>query len=375
MALNIIPSSSSIADCDISAELQKQVQASIDLRSPLVIKGGGSKSFYGREITETSNILEMRQHTGVIDYDPTELAITVRAGTRLKDLTALLASQQQMLAFEPPQFNANSTIGGVVAAGISGPRRPFSGSIRDAILGVEMINGDGKIVRFGGQVMKNVAGYDMSRLMVRSMGTLGVILSVSLRVLPKPKKEISFVIAATQEESLDYFKQWRMQHLPLSATTWYGDKLYVRLSGTEIALSVAEQYFSSLASAKLLEGAAMFWEALRDHQHSFFSEISKPLWRLSLPIGTPVVARFEGDLLVEWDGAQRWVSSNAPANIIRGVAAKHGGHATLFTGKQLLPEVPPFPVLSPELFALHKSLKRKLDPHHIFNPGRLYREL
>ncbi len=373
MALNII--STTIPDRDMSVALQQQVQSSIDLRSPLVIRGGGSKSFYGRASAETSNILEMRHHVGVTDYDPSELAITVRAGTRLEDLEALLESKQQILAFEPPQFAPNSTIGGVVAAGISGPRRAFSGSIRDAILGVDMINGDGKIVHFGGQVMKNVAGYDMSRLMVRSMGTLGVILSVSLRVLPKPEKEITVVIDASQEESLAYYKQWRMQHLPLTATVWYDDKLTVRLSGTDITLGVAMQYFESLPAAVLLDNATMFWQSIRHHQHPFFSEVTKPLWRLSLPASAPVVARFEGNLLTEWSGGQRWVSSNAPANIIRSVAGRHGGYATLFTGQKLLPEVPPFPILAPELFALHKSLKRKLDPQGIFNPGRLYRDL
>jgi len=373
MALNII--SSTIPDRDISAELQQQVQSSIDLRSPLVIRGGGSKSFYGREITETSNILKMKNHLGIVDYDPTELAITVRAGTRLKDLEALLVTNQQLLAFEPPQFNAESTIGGVVAAGISGPRRAYTGSIRDAILGVDIINGDGKIVHFGGQVMKNVAGYDMSRLMVRSMGTLGAILSVSLRVQPKPKAEITFVIAASQVESLAYFKQWRMQHFPLTATAWYRDKLYVRLSGTAITLNAAKQNFETLPAATLLEDAPAFWQSIRNHQHDFFSEVTKPLWRLSLPASAPVIARFEGGLLIEWSGAQRWISSNVPANIVRGVAEKHGGYATLFTGQKLLPEVPPFPILAPELFALHRSLKRKLDPQNIFNPGRLYRDL
>ena len=374
MVLNIIPST--IPDRDISAQLQQQVQSSIDLRSPLVIRGGGSKSFYGRASTETSNMLEMKDHIGVTDYDPTELAITVRAGTRLKDLEALLASKQQILAFEPPQFSPNSTIGGVVAAGISGPRRAFSGSLRDAILGVDIINGDGKIVHFGGQVMKNVAGYDMSRLMVRSMGTLGVILSVSLRVLPKPDKEITFVIEASQEESLVYCKQWRLQHLPLTATVWYNDQLTVRLSGTEITLEIAAQYFESLSSIVLLDDdASIFWQSIRNHQHPFFSEVTKPLWRLSLPASAKVIARFEGNFLTEWGGGQRWVSSNVPANIVRGVAGRHGGYATLFTGQKLLPEVPPFPILAPELLALHKSLKRKLDPQGIFNPGRLYRDL
>ena len=373
MALNIIPSA--IPNRDISAALQQQVQSSIDLHSPLLIRGGNSKLFYGRAPVETSNILALQDHTGVIDYDPTELAITVRAGTRLQDLELLLANQQQILPFEPPSFSQNSTIGGVISAGISGPRRAFSGSIRDAILGVEIINGDGKIVHFGGQVMKNVAGYDMSRLMVRSMGTLGVILSVSLRALPKPAKEITLVVMADQAESLAYCKQWRREHLPISATTWYRGTVYLRLSGTEITLKAAQQKLSQKIVFEELEDSEGFWQSIRDQEHPFFKEINKPLWRLSLPINAPVIARFSGDLLTEWGGTQRWVSNNAPANIVRAVVEKYGGYATLFAGQQYLPEVPPFPILPPELLELHKRLKRKLDPHNIFNPGRLYRDL
>ena len=373
MALNII--SSSIPDRDISVDLQQQVQSSLDLRSPLLIRGGNSKSFYGRTPVETSNILEVKNHTGIINYDPTELAVTVRAGTRLQDLELLLEKNQQILSFEPPHFNSDSTIGGVVAAGIAGPRRAYSGSIRDAILGVEMVNGDGKIVHFGGEVMKNVAGYDMSRLMVRSMGTLGVILNVSLRVMPKPEKEISLLLEATQEEGLAYCKQWRTQHLPLSATTWYRGKLYVRLSGSEITIEAALKKLSEYITVELLEDDVFFWQSIRNQQHAFFNKISKPLWRLSLPINTPVIARFEGDLLLEGGGTQRWLSNNAPENIIRAVVGRHGGYATIFNGQKHLPEVPPFPVLAPELHKLQKNLKRKLDPNNIFNPGRLYRDI
>ncbi|MCK5902773.1 MAG: glycolate oxidase subunit GlcE [Cocleimonas sp.] len=363
---------SAIPSRDSSLELQQQVQSSLDLHSPLRIEGGNTKAFYGRPAVQTSNVLDLQKHTGVLDYDPSELAITIRAGTRLKDLEVLLASHQQMLAFEPPSFGINSTIGGVVAAGISGPRRAFSGSIRDAILGVEMINGEGKIVHFGGQVMKNVAGYDMSRLMVRSMGTLGAILSVSLRLLPKPEKEITYVLERTQKEAFIGSQKWRRDHIPMSATTWYRGKLYVRLSGTEITLNAVESHFLNVEKAEVLADDVAFWLAIKNHQHIFFQRISKPLWRLSLPANTPVIARFEGDLLVEWGGAQRWISNNAPANIIRSVAKRFGGYATLFHGQKQLPEVPPFPILAPELFALHKSLKRKLDPQNIFNPGRLY---
>jgi len=373
MTQNLTPSV--IINLDISTKLQQQVQSSIDLHSPLLIRGSNSKSFYGRYTVDTSNILNVSNHTGIIDYDPTELAITVRAGTRLQDLERLLADNQQILAFEPPQFSEDSTIGGAIAAGISGPRRAFSGSVRDAILGVGMINGEGNIVQFGGQVMKNVAGYDMSRLMVRSMGTLGVILSVSLRVMPKPTRDITFVFEASQDESLVFCQKWRSQHLPISATCWYRGKVYLRLSGSAITLKAAQHKLSQTIVFELLDNDAAFWLSIRNQTHPFFTGISKPLWRLSLPINTPVIARFEGDLLTEWGGAQRWVSNNAPANIIRAVVERQRGYATLFNGQKHLPEVPPFPVLAPALLVLHKRLKRKLDPHNIFNPGRLYRDL
>lgn len=366
--------STAITNQDDSAGLQSQVQSSLDQHAAILIRGGNTKPFYGRAPAKTSNILELRNHTGVIDYDPTELAITVRAGTLLSDLEALLASQNQMLPFEPPMFGKNSTIGGVIAAGIAGPRRVATGSIRDAVLGVEMINGQGKIVHFGGQVMKNVAGYDMSRLMVRSMGTLGVILSVSLRLLPKPEQEMTLVFSCAEAASLDHYKQWRRAHLPVTATMWHQDNFYVRLSGTEITLNAAIPYFEAL-SPKRLEDDQGFWASIRNHQYEFFRECDKPVWRLSMPMSAPTLARFEGELLTEWGGAQRWISSNVPANIIRSVAGKYGGHATLFYGRKLLPEVPPFPVLAPELLALHKSLKCKLDPQSIFNLGRMYRGL
>ena len=377
MTQNLTPSgiSSAIPSLDISAELQQQVQSSIDLHSPLLIRGSNSKSFYGRYTADTSNILDLSNHIGIIDYDPTELVVTVRAGTRLQDLERLLADNQQILAFEPPQFSENSTIGGVISAGISGPRRAFSGSVRDAILGVEMINGEGNIVQFGGQVMKNVAGYDMSRLMVRSMGTLGVILSLSLRVMPKPARDVTFVFEMEQDESLVFCRKWRSQHLPISATCWYRGKIYLRLSGSDITLKAAQHKLSKARAFELLDNDAAFWLSIRNQTHPFFTHISKPLWRLSLPVNTPVIARFEGYLLTEWGGAQRWVSNNAPSNIIRAVVERQGGYATLFNGQKHLPEVPPFPVLAPALLALHKRLKRKLDPHNIFNPGRLYRDL
>ena len=352
---------------DNSPSLQEKVQQAIADKQCLRIQGGNSKAFYGNEI-ETDSILDISQHSGVISYEPSELVITVRAGTKLTELESLLASQKQLLPFEPPIHAENSTIGGVVAAGLSGPRRPFSGALREHILGATIINGQGQIIRFGGQVMKNVAGYDVSRLMAGSLGSLGVLLDISIRLMPAPISEITFAIDANNEKAITLFNQWRPTPLPISATCFYEDCLYVRLSGGYRAISS----FSKVMQGEVLDNAESFWYAVRNQTHEFFQHKDKPLWRLSFPPATPALRRFEKDTLIEWGGAQYWLFSNAPTNIIRGVAIKNNGHATLFKGDQ--PGVNHFPPLSSELVTLQKQLKRSLDPHGVFASGRLYKD-
>lgn len=369
-----------IKNNDISLDLQQQVLKAIQTGQPLNIHGGNSKKFYGNfsPKLEEAEPLNVSSHTGVVDYDPTELAITVRAGTRLKDLEELLAKNNQILPFEPPYYSEDTTIGGAIASGISGPRRAYTGSARDSILGVQIINGKGEIANFGGQVMKNVAGYDLSRLMVRSLGTLGVILNVSLRLLPKPEHEITLVFESSQEDALAHFQLLRKKQNILSATAWYKQQSYLRLSGTE--QTVNHQSEKLLGSKKIestqteteLSNEEAFWSAIRDHKHPFFAQDDKPLWRLSFPPATPVTQE-ANDLLIEWGGAQRWMYSNTPTNIIHDIAKKHGGYATMM--KAYIPEASFFSPLEPALFKLHQQLKNQMDPHGIFNPGRLYENL
>lgn len=357
----------SITNNDISISLQQQVKEAITSRSPLFIHGGKSKIFYG--YTVDASPLDVSPHTGVVNYEPTELCITVRAGTKLIEIEKLLAENQQILPFEPPLYTNDATIGGAIATGISGPRRAYTGSVRDAILGVEMINGEGEIVNFGGQVMKNVAGYDLSRLMVRSQGTLGVILSLSIRVLPKPAADITLGFEAPAQQALSFFHDLRNQQLPLSATAWHNNQVYLRLSASEAILNNCQEKLQLTEPKNTIN----LWQDIRDHKHEFFKQTNKPLWRLSLPMTSENLATVDDTQFIEWSGAQRWLSSNAPANIIHSLATKHGGHATLFR-KEVL-DSPIFPELEPSLFAIHKKLKNKMDPHNIFNPNRIYQGL
>ncbi len=355
-----------INENDNSHQLKADVESAINNQHVLRIHGGDSKAFYGNEIA-SSKTLDVSTHTGIVDYEPTELVITVRAGTKIKELEELLAENAQQLPFEPPAHSDNSTIGGVVAAGLSGPRRPFKGSVRDHILGVSMINGHGKIVEFGGQVMKNVAGYDVSRLMVGSLGSLGVLLNISIKLIPAPASEVTLTIETSREKAINLFNQWRPTPLPISATCFYEDCLYVRLSGGHQSISA----FTEQIAGKVLENANGFWTAVKNQTHEFFLGNTKPLWRLSFPPATPALRRLEKNMLIEWGGAQYWLYSNAPSNIIRGVAEKNKGHATLYRGDQ--PGVNHFHPLAPELINLQKRLKNTLDPHGVFASGRLYK--
>lgn len=390
-----------IKDNDISESLQKQVKNAISAKKPLCIQGGKSKLFFGNRFS--AQLLDLSQHTGIVSYEPTELCITVRAGTKLSELEALLAEHNQILPFEPPHYphpledGSNSTadtatIGGAIATGISGPRRAYTGSARDAILGVEIINGDGDIVSFGGQVMKNVAGYDLSRLMVRSQGTLGIILSISIKLLPKPANDLTLSFSASQDTALLFFQALRVQQLPVTASVWYDDKVSLRLSASELILKTSHKRLNTLLAEKfpLLKPAekevnsSLFWQDIRDHTHPFFTQTDKPVWRLSLPPATKSMTQIDDALaqtqdkpepsqLIEWGGAQRWIRSRSPANIIHSIAQSHGGYASFFYQKR--EEDQTFPELAPELFKIHQQLKNKMDPHGIFNPNKMYKGL
>jgi glycolate oxidase FAD binding subunit len=351
-------------DGDISQALQHQVQQAIAQKTPLNIVAGNSKAFYGREAV--GNALHVSGHRGILSYEPTELVATVRAGTSLAELEEVLQQNGQQLPFEPPHFGKTATVGGTVACNFSGPRRPYAGAVRDHVLGVKIINGRGEIVHFGGEVMKNVAGYDLSRLMAGALGTLGVLLEVSFKVLPVAQSEVSLYRGCTMDSALDTMNEWANRPYPISGAVFDGETLYVRFSGSESAVAAARKKFGG----DELADAELFWQKIKEHQHGFFKG-DDPLWRLSVAPASPVI-ELPGKFFIDWGGAQRWYKGAADAKAIRRAAQKDGGHAVLFRGGD---RGQPFQPLEPVMLRLQQSLKQELDPHHIFNPGRMYVEL
>jgi glycolate oxidase FAD binding subunit len=337
--------------------------------TPLRLRGGGTKDWYGQALN--GEVLDTRVNSGIVSYEPTELVITARCGTPLAEIEALLAQHKQMLAFEPPRYE-DSTIGGVVASALSGPRRASAGTVRDFVLGAVLMDGRGEVLRFGGQVMKNVAGYDVSRLLAGSLGTLGLILEVSLKVLPTPLREASLRFEMSEIDALTRLNEWAGQPLPISASCWHQGVLSLRLSGADTAVEAAQRKLGGQPLAD--EEAAAFWASLRDQKHSYFSGGS--LWRMSVPSHASAII-LRGEQLIEWGGAQRWLkveddvadSAERAASIRRSVAAA-GGHATLFRGGDK--SVGVFHPLAPAVAKIHERLKQSFDPKGIFNPGRMY---
>ena len=336
-------------------------------KTPLRIRGGGTKDWYGQ--APAGEILDTRAYRGIVSYDPTELVITARAGTPLAEVEAALAEHDQMLAFEPPQYGPQSTIGGVVAAGLSGPRRQAAGAVRDFVLGAALMDGKGEIHRFGGQVMKNVAGYDVSRLLAGSLGTLGLILDVSLKVLPRPFHETTLRFYMRKTESIEKLNTWGGQALPISGSAWHGGVLIVRLSGAQAAVKGAIRKMGGEEDGD----AGAFWRTLRNQDNAYFETPAGAtgLWRLSVPSILPPLA-LEGEQLIEWGGAQRWLRTDVPANKVRDIAQRVGGHATLYRGGDK--EAGVFHPLAPAVAKIHRHLKNAFDPSGIFNPGRMYKE-
>jgi glycolate oxidase FAD binding subunit len=352
---------------DISQQLQEQVASALAEHRPLAIMGSGSKQFYGNETT-AKEVLSTARHVGILAYEPSELFIKARSGTPLDHIESALAERGQMLAFEPPRFSPVSTIGGVVAAGLAGPARPWWGSVRDHMLGVTLLTGFGTVASFGGQVMKNVAGYDVSRLMVGSLGTLGVMLDVTLKVMPRPEYSLTTALEMPIEEALEYVIALRRSPQPISACCYFDDCLYIRLSGSEARVYEAYSFFGG----DEVPEADQFWQSLRNQTHEFFHQYDRPLWRLSVEPATGTINRLDGTILMEWAGAQRWVYSNMPVNIMRSMATKQNGHATLYRGR--LPGVGAFHPQADAVQQVQQRLKAALDPQHIFNPGRLYKD-
>jgi len=343
--------------------IAQTVRAAIAENKPLKIRGGNTKAFYG--YSGEGEPLDVSENSGIVDYDPGELIITCRAGSRLSDIRAALRDNGQHFPFEPPGFGEQATIGGTVACGLSGPRRPWAGSLRDYLLGVKMVNGSGKIVQYGGQVMKNVAGYDISRLMAGSMGTLGILLETSFKVLPAPALELTLTFECGQAEAINRVNQWSARPLPLSGACWWQGSLQVRLSGAESETRRA----ALLLQADQVTEDDRTWLDLREQRSEFFKQPGD-LWRLSLPAATEPLD-LDGDCLVDWGGAHRWYRTHMPAESIRDQAAGMGGHATLFRGTSGEERFHPLP---PALRQMQERVKQSMDPHAVFNPHRMSRD-
>jgi FAD/FMN-containing dehydrogenase len=351
-----------------------QVRHARNDRRALDIRGGGTKVFYGGQ--PTGEPLDVTGLSGVSCYEPTELVVTVRAGTMLSELEALLAEQGQCLPFEPPRFAPGGTVGGMVAAGLAGPARANVGGVRDYLLGVTLLNGRGEVLTFGGQVAKNVAGYDVSRLMAGSLGILGVLCEVSLKVLPVNRATATLAFDWDESRSLEQLKLWASQPLSINASSWHHGRLYVRLAGAASAVHAARVKLGGDVPAHG-EAEAM-WLRLRDHGEEFFLPDASALaggdrlWRLSVPAASASV-KLPGDQWIEWHGAQRWWRTTAAAREVRDAASRAGGHATLMRGADRSDGV--FAPVSDVLMRIHRGLKQAFDPACIFNPGRLYAEL
>ena len=398
------------------SELRERVKAAHRERRPLRLRGAGTKDFYGENAPTNApagatltasdpinalesspntlgnptkggprsaapvngtapdgsrveghgpapTLLDLRSYRGIVDYEPSELVITARCGTPLSEIEAALADRGQFLAFEPPSFGGDPTIGGVIAAGLSGPRRMYAGAARDFVLGATLLDARGQILRFGGQVMKNVAGFDVSRLLCGSLGILGIITEVSLKVLPRPRAEETLRFEMPAREAVGAFNRWSGQPLPLSAAAWCAGVAWVRLSGAASAVRAAHE---RLGGERVDPAeATKWWDALRHCTHPIFN--STTMWRLSVPDTTPPLD-LPGDPLIEWGGALRWYVGDGVANP-RPIASASGGTALCWRGTP--PPEGRFHPLQPMVATLHRRLKDRFDPHGIFNPGRL----
>ena len=347
--------------------LQAKVRAAAETRSPLRIRGGGTKDFYGGALV--GDTVDTQVYAGIIDYEPTELVITARAGTSLSAIERAMHARGQMLGFEPPYFAEGGTLGGAVASGLSGPRRPYAGGVRDLILGVRVLDGVGEHLTFGGQVMKNVAGFDVSRLMAGALGTLGIVTEVSLKCVPRPKAETTIAFECSADQAIRMANEWGGQPLPVSATCYHDGRLVVRLSGAQPAVAAA----IARMGGDVIADADAIWTAVRDHRHPFFAPAVtgvKALWRLSVKSTAPYTD-LGGEQLIEWGGSLRWLlaGDRTDPQKLRTWSAAHGGHATLFRAQHKGADV--FQPLDATLAEVHRKLKDVFDPHGVFNRGRM----
>jgi glycolate oxidase FAD binding subunit len=372
---------------DVLRHWQDAILEASQRRSCLRVRGMGSKDHVG--YSGGGEILDTCAWQGIESYEPSELVLTARAGTPLHEVEAVLASRGQYLAFEPPRGlpGTEGTLGGVVASGLSGPSRVSKGAVRDHVLGVRMFNGRGEHLRFGGTVMKNVAGFDLSRLMTGSMGTLGVMTEVTLKVLPRPVATQTLRFNMSQAHAIDTVNRWAGQPLPLDASCWWHGTLWLRLQGARAAVEAATVRLAHEALGEPLtdaDEALCFWSSVRDQQHAFFARGDKPLWRVSLPATHPPLllpghTLEDGDELVEWWGGQRWLYADAAPEVVCSAAVAAGGHASLWrspeaysTGRMTQAAVVAAALASPVMHQWHRQIQRAFDPSGVFNTGRLW---
>ena len=348
-------------------KLSEAVREAGRSKRALRLRGGGTKDFYGQALE--GEVHDTRGYNGIVAYEPSELVITARCGTTLADIETAMSGHGQLLAFEPPHFGDGATLGGTVAAGLSGPRRQAAGALRDFVLGVKVMDGRGEVLAFGGQVMKNVAGYDVSRLMAGSLGTLGIILEVSLKALPRPAAEATLRLELPEDKAIEQLNRWGGKPMPISASAWTGGELGVRLSGAAAAVVAAQKKIGGELVDR--EQGERFWAGIREQTDPFFRN-DAPLWRISVPSATAPL-KLPGEPLIEWGGALRWLCTRADARTVRDAAKRARGHATLFRGGDKAVGV--FQPLGPALMKIHRELKREFDPQGIFNRGRMYPEL
>ena len=397
------------------AEITQRIKSAASAGTTLRIRGGGTKDFYGQSLQ--GEILDTTGLNGITSYEPSELVVTVKAGTPLAELEAVLAEKNQCLPFEPPHYEkiwgsvaqpieilpafarTQATVGGMVAAGLSGPSRASSGSVKDFVLGVNMVNGKGEELHFGGTVMKNVAGYDVSRLMAGSMGTLGLITEVSLKVLSIAPAEATLKFECSQADAINMLNAWGAQPLPLNASCWIQEaankgvagSLYVRLRGAVAAVEAGVKKMGNESGGILQNAAsgnstvAADWQALRNQNMDFFKlQDDECLWRLSVPDTVPDLQL--GDTLVEWHGAQRWVKlPYSEAASIRSRVNAIGGNAILFIAtkaidtmdniEKMVENRAVFNPLKAPLDRIHRDLKKQFDPAGIFNRGRMFADM
>ena len=372
------------------ALFREQILNAAKNKTPLSIEGGGTKSWYGNP--NNFSKLDTRTYSGILEYQPEELVITACAGTPLKEIEAALTEKNQVLAFEPPHFGENTTFVGAIAAGLAGPGRISVGNFRDFVLGARILDGKGQDLSFGGKVMKNVAGYDVSRLLPGSLGTLALLLEASVKVLPKHAATTTLRCQISQQEALKVLNEWAGQPVPLSASCWIGaakggdGELTIRLAGAAAAVKAAVPHISSLVLATEVnnEVADSFWNDLREQKLSAFNNLGsdQTLYRLALPAacGPVTINGAANEVVLEWHGQQRWIKASgdeATFSAIKALANSHGGHATRFRqGANVDPTYQRFTLLSEQahskaLEAVQERLRSAFDPAGVFATKRL----